>query len=415
MAHLFEKDGRFYARFTWDGQEYKRALKTRDEADAESALRDIENRIHDLYREKTQIPAGMDPGKFIVWGPNAKVKTNNHSGNLTFSGLVKSYLKAGEGFKAESTMITERIHLKNAAGCLGSAARKNVSLFRHRDLDAVLQARLKQVSATTVKKERQTIISLFDWAVKQDILESSPAEHLPTIKAASDRPRFQTLKEIEAITKRGGLCDDEIEDLWGCLYLNQKEICEILTLAKAKKEAQHRFVYPMIALVAYTGMRRGEILRLKWIDIDFEGEIIVARSRKQSRQRQETSREISLHPELSNILKRHKKSQSRGQHVLIHGKSNEPLTVDQATDHSRRLLKKTRWEQEMPSGKKKVVIGFHTFRHSFASNLAIQGVDQRIIDKWMGHTTEEMRKRYQHLFPQKLSEGIRSLSFAKSS
>ena len=40
------------------------------------------------------------------------------------------------------------------------------------------------------------------------------------------------------------------------------------------------------------------------------------------------------------------------------------------------------------------------FRHSFASNLAAASVDQRIIDEWMGHQTEEqMRTRYRHLFP----------------
>jgi len=38
--------------------------------------------------------------------------------------------------------------------------------------------------------------------------------------------------------------------------------------------------------------------------------------------------------------------------------------------------------------------GYHVFRHSFASNLASGGVDQRIIDEWMGHQTEEMRRRY---------------------
>ena len=43
--------------------------------------------------------------------------------------------------------------------------------------------------------------------------------------------------------------------------------------------------------------------------------------------------------------------------------------------------------------------GFHVFRHSFASNLAAAGIDQRMIDAWMGHQTEEMRRRYRHLLP----------------
>jgi integrase len=29
----------------------------------------------------------------------------------------------------------------------------------------------------------------------------------------------------------------------------------------------------------------------------------------------------------------------------------------------------------------------------------MKGIDQRIIDAWVGHTTEDMRRRYRHLFP----------------
>ena len=51
----------------------------------------------------------------------------------------------------------------------------------------------------------------------------------------------------------------------------------------------------------------------------------------------------------------------------------------------------------------------HTFRHSFASILAMKGVDQRIIDAMMGHQTEEMRARYQHLFPKAKQRAIDEL------
>jgi integrase len=38
-------------------------------------------------------------------------------------------------------------------------------------------------------------------------------------------------------------------------------------------------------------------------------------------------------------------------------------------------------------------------RHSFASNCAAAAIDQRFIDAWMGHQTQAMVKRYQHLRP----------------
>ena len=66
------------------------------------------------------------------------------------------------------------------------------------------------------------------------------------------------------------------------------------------------------------------------------------------------------------------------------------LTPDMATDHFNRTIADSKWE---------VIRGWHVFRHSFASNCASAGVDQRFIDSWMGHQTDEMRKRYRHLFP----------------
>lgn len=118
-----------------------------------------------------------------------------------------------------------------------------------------------------------------------------------------------------------------------------------------------------------------------------------------------------MHPELEKILREYQLKRPRGQYVICQPGRLLPLTVSEAHDYFQRALRGTRWERMLPSGKKKIVIGFHTFRHSFASNLAAKGVDQRIIDQWMGHQTEEMRKRYRHIFPNKLADAILALSF----
>ena len=68
-----------------------------------------------------------------------------------------------------------------------------------------------------------------------------------------------------------------------------------------------------------------------------------------------------------------------------------PLTRDRAAHHFKNTLAGSKW---------KVVKGFHTLRHSFASICAMRGVPEATIDAWMGHQTEEMRERYRrHLYP----------------
>ena len=71
-----------------------------------------------------------------------------------------------------------------------------------------------------------------------------------------------------------------------------------------------------------------------------------------------------------------------------------------ADDYFERAIAGSRWE--------KVLRGFHVFRHTFASLLAKGGVDQRVIDAFMGHSTE-IRRRYQHLFPKERRSSIGKL------
>ena len=77
-----------------------------------------------------------------------------------------------------------------------------------------------------------------------------------------------------------------------------------------------------------------------------------------------------------------------------------PLTIDEVSDHFRRTVDGTVWS---------VVPGLHCLRHSFISACASKGLDQRIIDEWVGHQTDEQRRRYRHLYPSVQQEAIRSV------
>ena len=63
-------------------------------------------------------------------------------------------------------------------------------------------------------------------------------------------------------------------------------------------------------------MRRGEVLRLKWTDVDFSEDYLTARSRKQSRQQRETARRIDLHPELREFLLTWQTEHKSGRYVI---------------------------------------------------------------------------------------------------
>jgi integrase len=108
------------------------------------------------------------------------------------------------------------------------------------------------------------------------------------------------------------------------------------------------------------------------------------------------------------ILLDWQRKRPHGQFVVCENGSANPLTLNEANKRFWQPLRGTHWC--LSSCRSRFKLGFHTYRHSFASNLAAAGVDPRIIDLWMGHQTKEMRQRYSHLYPKTRQSAISSFS-----
>lgn len=160
----------------------------------------------------------------------------------------------------------------------------------------------------------------------------------------------------------------------------------------------------MVATAAFTGARRSELLRCQINDVSEESLLI--RERKRVRGRQSTRRVpisrqlrgtltdwLAAHPGGNSLFCQHDVARTGKRRDAPHA-----VTKDEASHHFKRTLQDSKWE---------VVRGWHIFRHSFCSNCALNGIDQRMIDAWIGHTTESMRKRYRHLFPTAEKQAMR--------
>jgi integrase len=409
MANLGKKNGVYLARFRYQGKEYKKSLKTSSRKAADGAMHRVEDALHRLAVHVLTVPDGIDPGDFIVSGGTLTAPPPKSPPRAvpTVAAGVREYTE-NLGHLAESNRGTVRGHLRSLQKKLGPRAEARLDQVEARDLEGFLQARLKERSPTTVTKERVTVMEFFNWAVRASYLPASPAANLTKVKAAGDRPAFKTYQEIEAIVARGGLSPREVLALWDCLFLNPGEIADLLATVRAR--SRHDVSLVLHAIPAYTGMRRGEVMRLRWSDIEFGQDAVVARSKKQSRQEVETSRRIDLHPELKALLLDWRGKRPSGQFVACDPGSFVPLTSRETSIRFFQPLRGTKWC--LCSRKDWFKIGFHTYRHSFASNLAAAGVDQRVIDEFMGHQTEAMRKRYRHLFPKNRRSAIESFSLA---
>jgi integrase len=212
-----------------------------------------------------------------------------------------------------------------------------------------------------------------------------------------EKEPFKTYDEIQKTIERGGLDQTRTAELWGCLFLRERETLEVLNHVESVGEAP--FVLPLFAFAAFTGARRSEILRSQREDFDFETGQVLIREKKKSRTRKLTFRQVSLHARLKRIMRDWFQAHPGGSFTIV-TPNGLPLTPSEANNVFGRAVRGSKWE---------VMKGYHVFRHSFASNLALKGTHPSVIDALMGHQTEEMRRRYRHLFPEETRSAIDSL------
>lgn len=400
MANLErDKSGNYLVYFRFAGRQFRRALGTKDQGIAEHGVAKVEETLMRLKRGWLEVPEGVEPGTFVVSGGTAEAERLAEAvvAPFTIEQLFNRYeADLPEGAKQASTRLTERIHRAHVTRILGAESPvESVTLavaqkyVAKRSIETD-KRRKTPIKGGTILKELKTFRYVWGWGFGLGLVGTDCPWQLGKLQLGRSDARepFRTMAEIERRIERGGLSDEEVSRLWECLYLTGVEVKDLLAHAKARGTG--RFVFPMLAFCALTGARRSELCRSRIDDFDFKNRTIHIRERKRDQSRTETMRKIDLHEELGEIMMVWFAEHPGGQHTLAQDNGGR-VSVHLASDHfNRTLASHKRW---------KSIPGFHTLRHSFASILAAKGVDQRLIDAFMGHQTEEMRVRYQHLFP----------------
>jgi integrase len=262
-----------------------------------------------------------------------------------------------------------------------------------------------KVTTTTIKKGIITLRTVWNWGVASKMLQGRFPNKGLKFPKSKEKPPFQTWAEIGRKVGRG-VSNQEEQELWDALFLTVLEID--LLMKHVKANALQPFIYPMFCFAAHTGARRAEMLRSQVHDVDFEESFITLRERKKSHDAT-TTRRVPMSSFLAGVLKEWMTHHPGGSHTfcqtarVTRSKTTRsaplPITPDEAHDHFKRTLADSKWAR---------LRGWHVLRHSFISNLAAKGVDERLIDAFAGHTSE-VRKRYIHLLPNVAQAAVKSV------
>lgn len=160
-------------------------------------------------------------------------------------------------------------------------------------------------------------------------------------------------------------------------YLSDEERERLL---KACENSDNPYLYPVFVLAVSTGMRQGEIMGLRWEDVDLnQGKVTLYETK---------NGEIRVVPVVDKALEL----------LKVHAKVKRidtPLLFPSKVDPRKPIDLRAPWKAALAAAKIED-FRFHDTRHSAASYLAMSGATLAEIAEVLGHKTLQMVKRYSH-------------------
>ena len=155
-------------------------------------------------------------------------------------------------------------------------------------------------------------------------------------------------------------------------------------------DAANGYIKPVIILALNTGMRKGEILGLKWNDVDFVEHYIYVKETKSN-----IMRKIPMN---SVVIAALKAIEREGNFMFISPKTRRPYR------HVFYPFKETCRKAKIES------LRFHDLRHTAATLMVMGGIDLVTVKEILGHSTIEMTMRYAHPTPENKIKAVEVLA-----
>lgn len=144
-------------------------------------------------------------------------------------------------------------------------------------------------------------------------------------------------------------------------------------------EASPGHLKPILKVALNTGMRRGEILGLRWSQVDLDKKAIRVERTKSGK-----NRYVFLNSNLLSVFEELHKAEGKTEHVFRNSQTGQPF----------RDVKKAFKSACEKAGIQN--LRFHDLRHTFASRLVERGADLITVKELLGHSTVKMTERYTH-------------------
>lgn len=325
---IYQRKSAWYLDYSHNGRRVRKRVGTSKKM-AELALKEIELKI-----VKGEFLGIIEPKKIL------------------FDELCEEYLEFSKANKTRRSYLRDKTSVKYL---LRNFTGKATSSITAHDLEIYKNERKSKVKPASVNREISCIKHMFTKAVQWAYLKEHPFHSVKKFREPPGRVRYLT--------------NDDIEKLLNCC-------------------AEH--IRQIVIVALNTGMRRGEILNLRWTDIDMKNRTITIKKSKNNE-----LRTIPINDTLYRTLKEIG-PQLNNQYLFSNEDGKHFVTIKTGF---RGALKRAGIKD----------FRFHDLRHTFASRLVMAGVDIRTVQELMGHKDIRMTMRYSHLSDAHLKEALKRL------
>lgn len=282
--------------------------------------------------------------------------------SISFEEFVSRFLAFVESSLAEQTVRRYRIIFKTFMPFLRGAYVNEIS---SETIDTYKTKRLKEISPVSVNIELRMLKAAFSTAKRWQLVERNPVEGVPFARIPEQQPLSLTRQDFEK--------------LLACIHED--------------------WFRQVVVFAVSTGLRRGEILNLRWQDVDLTGRTLSIQTNERFITKHGKRRIIPLNETAFLILtSRHGKNPSEYCFTL-----NDKPIYDGWVSH---LFKRYVRAANLSNTR----LRFHSLRHSFCTWLVEAGVPLPHVQALVGHSSVTVTEGYSHVVSQELHGAVNKIS-----
>jgi len=335
-----KRGSRYHYDFMIRRQRYRGAIpEARTKAEAEQAETKVKNKVYE--RKYGKVSASRQFGEFV---------------NTTYLPWARANKRSSRDDELHATVFSRHFGKKG----LNEIDQQMIEEFKVKRMRSITRYGRTRRPAS-VNRELAILSGIFRMAVDYEEIAQNPCRKVNSLPENNQRTRH--------------LSFDEEDRLF------------------SKLTGDREYLRTLVTVAIYAGPRRGELLRLRWSNVDFDLNTINFKETKTNK-----DRSVPMEPIVREALLELRDSAGDVEYVFVN-----PDTKTKYTD-----IKKS---FSAACGEAKVTgFTFHDLRHTFGTRLADAGVDVVKIKELMGHASIATTRRYIHATDQGKRGAITVLS-----